>query len=112
VTDSRGFFAACLVKDIVRSARSLRGIWVGVPAGCDPGDEIMSLEERIADVLREAEGWPLDARQLALRLTAAGCRGFDDFDVWSAVWRLVTQGRARFTPDGRVAGGESENRGA
>src|SRR5690348_11836017 len=59
-------------------------------------DVAPSLEEQIMSILNAAKGDPLSIPQIESRL--AGQASFDTFDVRDAIWRLIAQQRARFTP--------------
>jgi hypothetical protein len=55
------------------------------------------LEERIADILREAHGRPLSLLEIEQQL-AQDQKRLDTFVVRDAVWNLIRKQRAHFTP--------------
>jgi hypothetical protein len=59
-----------------------------------------ALEEQILTILQEAEGEPVTIPQIEEKLEERLASQFpiDTFDVRDAVWRLVAQQRAQFTP--------------
>jgi hypothetical protein len=64
---------------------------------------ISGLEEQILTILRDAQG-PITIPQIQEKLTQV--EGIDTFDVRDAVWRLVAQRKAHFTPRRYVSSGQ------
>jgi hypothetical protein len=59
---------------------------------------LTKLEDTILDILRKAQGEPLSLPQIEKSFTEQGITSFDTFDVRDAVWSLIEQQRAEFTP--------------